>query len=70
MVSYAAQKYHVDFKAQTDKSKSDISNEYVRNAKLGDLLFSGTIKDDVDFKIASRQIAIDIWAKKFMKSHP
>ena len=68
LVSYAAQKYHVDYNAQTDKSKSDIANEYVQNSKLGDLLLSGAIKDDVNFKIASRQIAIEIWAKKFMQS--
>jgi parvulin-like peptidyl-prolyl isomerase len=67
LISYAAQKHHVNFKAQTDKSKSDIANEYVRNVKLGDLLLAGSIKEDVDYKIASRQIAIDIWAQKFMQ---
>lgn len=68
LISYAAQKHRVDFRAQTDKSKSDIANEYVQNAKLSDLLLSGMMKEDVDFKIASRQIAIDIWAQKFMQS--
>ncbi|MFA6144985.1 MAG: peptidyl-prolyl cis-trans isomerase [Sulfurimonas sp.] len=68
LITYAAQKHRVDFRAQTDKSKSDIANEYVQNAKLGDLLLNAGIKEDVDYKIASRQIAIDIWAQKFMQS--
>jgi parvulin-like peptidyl-prolyl isomerase len=68
LISYAAQKHRVDFRAQTDKSKSDIAAEYVQNAKLGDLLLSSAMKEDVDLKIASRQIAIDIWAQKFMQS--
>lgn len=66
LISYAAQKHRVDFKAQTDKSKNDIANEFVQNAKLGDTLLSGSIKEDPDFRVASRQIAIDIWAQKFM----
>jgi parvulin-like peptidyl-prolyl isomerase len=66
LISYAVQKHRVDFKAQTDKSKSDIANEFVRNAKLGEFLLNGNIKEDPDFRVASRQIAIDIWAQKFM----
>lgn len=64
--AFAAQKFRVDFNAQTDKSKADIANEFLQNAKLGDVLLTGPIKEDVDFKIAQRQIAIDIWAQKFM----
>lgn len=67
LITYAAQKYRVDFRAQTDKSKRDITNEYLQNTKLGDLLLAGSIKEDADYKIASRQIAIDIWAQKFMQ---
>jgi parvulin-like peptidyl-prolyl isomerase len=68
LISYSAQKYRVDYNAQSDKTKSDIANEYIQNAKLGDLLLGGAIKEDVNFKIASRQIAIEIWAQKFMQS--
>ncbi|MDD2369505.1 MAG: peptidyl-prolyl cis-trans isomerase [Sulfuricurvum sp.] len=67
LISYAAQKHHANFRAQTDKSKSDIANEYLQSAKLGDLLLAGSIKEDIDYKIASRQIAIEIWAQKFMQ---
>jgi hypothetical protein len=66
--SFAAQKFHVDYNAQTDKSKADIANEFVQNAKLGDALQSGAMKDDIDLKIASRQAAIEIWAQKFLAS--
>lgn len=67
LISYAAQKHRVDFQAQSDKSKSNIINTYLQNSKLGDLLLQGAMKDDVDYKIASRQIAIDIWAQKFLQ---
>ena len=66
--AYTAQRYHVDFNAQTDKSKTDIANEYSENSKLGDILLSGAMKDDVDLKIASRMLAIEIWEQKFMQS--
>lgn len=65
---FAAQKFRVDFNAQTEKSKTDITNEYMRNTKLGDALLAGAIKDDIHFKIAQRQIAIEIWAQKFLKN--
>lgn len=66
--AFAAQKFKVDFAAQTVKSKQDIVNEFVKNAKLGDKLISTSMKKDVNFKIASRQLAIDIWAQKFMQT--
>ena len=66
--SFTAQKYHVDFNARTDKEKTDITNEYTKSVKLADTLLSGSIKDDIDFKVAQRQIAIEIWAQKFLAS--
>ena len=66
--AFAAQKFHVDFNAQTDKSKADITKEFVQSAKLGDALLNGVMKNDIDFKIAQRQIATEIWAQKFLAS--
>lgn len=68
LISYAAQKHRVDFRAQTDKSKQDIANEFVQNAKLGSILIAGAMKEDIDYTVATRQIAIDIWAQKFMQN--
>lgn len=66
--AFAVQKYRVDFNAQTDKSKADIANEYVQNTKLGDALLKGSVKEEIDFKVAQRQLAIEIWARKFMQN--
>ncbi len=66
--AFAAQKFRVDFNAQTDKSKADITSEFIQNAKLGDALLSGAMKNDIDLKIAQRQIVIEIWAQKFLAS--
>ncbi len=66
--SYTAQKYRVDFKSQNDKAKSDIEAEYKQSMSLGDALLKGAMKDDTDLHVATRLVAIDIWAKKFMQS--
>lgn len=65
VVSYSAQKHRVDFQAQTEKSKSDILNEYSQAIKLADAL-SNAMKDDVDLKVAIKLATIEIWAQKFM----
>lgn len=63
--SYVAQKYRVDLNAQTDKAKEDLAAEYSKTIKLSDNIAS-KLKDDMDFKIATRLISIEIWAQKFM----
>ena len=63
--SFAVQKYKVDFKAQTDKSKQDILNEYVQTLKLNEALLS-TMKDDSDLKVATAMARINIWSQKYM----
>lgn len=66
--AFTAQKFRVDYNAQTDESKAGITKEFTQNAKLGDALLSGAMKDDIDLKIAKRQIAIEIWVQKFLAS--
>lgn len=65
VLSYSAQKYRVDFDAQTDKSKADIIQEYSQSAKLANSVLVD-LKDDVDFKVATQIVALEIWAQKFM----
>lgn len=67
LVSYTAQKYRLDLNAQTDKSKQDLVNEYAQTVKLSDKI-SATMKDDVDLKVATRLMTVEIWAQKFMAS--
>ncbi|MDX9743287.1 MAG: peptidylprolyl isomerase [Arcobacteraceae bacterium] len=65
VASYAIQKHRVDFNAQTDKSKADIIKEYSQSAKLANSALVD-LKDDVDFKVATQIVALEIWAQKFM----
>jgi len=65
VASYAIQKRRVDFNAQTDKSKADIIKEYSQSAKLANSALVD-LKDDVDFKVATQIVALEIWAQKFM----
>jgi len=65
VISYSAQKHRVDFNAQTDKSKADIIKEYSQSAKLANSALVD-LKDDVDFKVATQIVALEIWAQKFM----
>lgn len=67
VASYAFQKYRVDFNAQTDKSKQDIVNEYAQTMQLSSLI-ADAIKDDIDIKVATKVLSIDIWAQKYMAS--
>lgn len=63
--SYTIQKYKVNFNTQTDKSKQDISSEYLRVANISNAI-ANSIKDDVDIQVASKIVSIDIWANKYM----
>ena len=45
------------------ETKTKIKNEFEKNGKFADKLISTNMKSDIDFKIASRQIAIDIWVQ-------
>ena len=67
--AFAAQKYHVDYNAQVDQGKAQIAKQYLQIKKLGDtLLAKGTLKDDTDFQVAQRQLAVEIWAQRFMQT--
>ncbi len=65
--SFTAQKHRVDFNAQTESSKNDILDDYVKTIKLSDKILEGTLKNDPDFEIANRLLAINIWAQKVIK---
>jgi parvulin-like peptidyl-prolyl isomerase len=67
VLSYSAQKHRVDFNAQTDKSKADIIKEYSQTSKLADTMVD-ELKDDANFKVTVKLVALEIWASKFMSS--
>ena len=66
LYSFTAQKYRVDFNAQTEKSKNDIINDYLQTIKLSDEILKSKFKNNVDFQVANRLLAINLWAQKVM----
>jgi parvulin-like peptidyl-prolyl isomerase len=66
LYSFTVQKYRVDFNAQTDKSKSDIMQDYLQTIKLSDAILKSDFKDNLDYQIANRLLSINLWAQKVM----
>jgi parvulin-like peptidyl-prolyl isomerase len=66
LYSFTVQKYRVDFNAQTDKSKSDIMQDYLQTVKLSDAILKSDFKDNVDYQVANRLLSINLWAQKVM----
>lgn len=66
--AFATQRFHVDYSAQNDQAKSEIAQQYTQIKQLSDVLLSkGLLKDDIDFAVAQRGLAVEIWVQKFMK---
>lgn len=66
LYSFTVQKYRVDFNAQTDKSKSDIMQDYLQTVKLSDAILKSDFKNNVDYQVANRLLSINLWAQKVM----
>jgi hypothetical protein len=64
LVSYTAQKYNVDYNAQTQENKDKLKQEYANSVKLLNAI-SNEIKDDADYKAAKALLAINIWSQKY-----
>ncbi len=65
VASYATQKYRVNFDAQTEQGRAQLTNEYAQTSQVADAL-STVMKDDIDLKVITKLFTVDIWAKKFM----
>lgn len=68
VISYAAQKYRVDYNTQSDKIKQDILEEYKNNLKLVSVI-DKDVKNMLDLKISTNIIKVELWAKKYMQEH-
>lgn len=68
MNAYTAIKYHVDFNAQTEKSKHDLVAEYQQTSLLANHLLQSEFKNDLEFNVAVRNLAVGMWSQKFMKN--
>ena len=66
--SFAAQKYKVNFDAQTEQSKQEIAGAYKQTELLSNILANSVMKNDQDLKVATQIATIEIWAQKYMQS--
>lgn len=67
LVSYTAQKYNVDYNAQTQENKDKLKQEYSNSVKLLNAI-SNDVKDDADYKAAKTLLAINIWSQKYAQN--
>lgn len=68
VISYAAQKYKVDYNTQSDKIKQDMLEEYKNNLKLVSAI-DKDVKNMVDLKTTTNILKVELWAKKYMIEH-
>ena len=68
MSAYTAMKYNVDFNAQTEKGKHDLVAEYQQTALLANHILQTEFKNDLEFNVAARNLAVGMWSQKFMKN--
>lgn len=67
LVSFAAQKYKVDYNAQNQENKDKLKEEYSNSLKLLNAI-SNSVKDDTDYKVAKTILAINVWSQKYAKN--
>lgn len=68
LVIFAAQKYRVDYTAQSPKVKDNIKKEYMLFSILGPKILAQGLQNDPEYKIAANTLAVDVWSKKFTDS--
>lgn len=68
LIIFAAQKYKVDYTAQTPKSKDDIKKEYMIMSILGPKILAQGMQNDPEYKIAANTLAVEVWSKRFTDS--
>lgn len=67
LVSFTAQKYKVDYNAQTQENKDNIKKEYEDTQKLLNAI-SNDVKNDTDYKVAKTLLAINVWTQKYAQN--
>lgn len=65
LISFAAQKYQVDFDTQTQENKDKLKTEYEEILKFVNLV-SKDVKDNVNLKVATALTTFNVWTQEYM----
>ncbi len=67
LISFTAQKYKVDYNAQTQENKDKLKIEYEQTLKLVNIV-SKDVKDNIDLKVATTLSTLTVWSKEYIKN--
>ena len=67
LVSFTAQKYKVDYNAQTQENKDKLKKEYEDTIKVVNAI-SNDVKNDTDYKVAKNILAVNVWTQKYAQN--
>lgn len=65
--SFTAQKYRVDFNAQSQENKDKLKKEYEDTIKIVSQI-SKDVKDEADLKAAINLITLNVWSQKYVQN--
>lgn len=66
LTSFAAQKYRVDYNAQSQENKDKLKKEYEDTIKVVNQI-SNDVKNEIDYKVAMNLITLNVWSQKYAK---
>ncbi len=67
IASFTAQKYNVDYNAQTQENKDKLKKEYEDTIKVVNAI-SNDVKNDTDYKVAKNILALNVWTQKYAQN--
>ena len=67
LASFTAQKYRVDYNTQTQENKDKLKKEYENTLKVLSVI-TDEIKDDIDLKVATNLMSLNIWSQKYIQN--
>ena len=67
LTSFSAQKYKVNYNAQTQENKDKLKTEYEQTLKLVNII-SKDVKDNTDLKVATNLATLNVWFQEYMKN--
>ena len=67
VASFTAQKYKVDYNAQTQENKDKLKKEYEDTTKVVNAI-SNDVKNDTDYKVAKNILALNVWTQKYAQN--
>ncbi len=67
VASFTAQKYNVDYNAQTQENKDKLKKEYEDTTKVVNAI-SNDVKNDIDYKVAKNILALNVWTQKYAQN--